>query len=322
MNVDVGIRHCYDKKKPAQKPDQLAAIQKFLVLERASEALLGHVVLDGPLLGGGALDEGRRSTEGTGDSGVLHADNADVAGATGRARADGASGHLDSDGEVHGLRTGETPNTETGDVLGDLSGLECRGVGATRGGVDLSGDGPGAVLVDLVENHLDGAILSAGGHAHLGSHAGGGLDSSLLGALGGGNTTAGSTRHHNGGAASEGGGVHLTGGDDCGGVGGSAVHVEADHLAGVDWALRVASEGGSLGGAEFIGADDGGVDLGAAAGSRAVTRSAIDNGKGGQGHTVGTLDLSDDTVGEDIGGSESRDEDGAGVLHFDCWVDC
>ena len=101
---------------------------------------LAEVVLDSALLRGGALSEGSGATEGTSESAVLEADNADVASATGGTRAGHTLGHLDLDGEVGGSGSGETANTDTGDVLGDLGILECSGVGTARGGVDLGGE--------------------------------------------------------------------------------------------------------------------------------------------------------------------------------------
>ena len=56
---------------------------------------LAEVVLDSALLGGGGLCEGSGATEGTGQSGVLHADNADVLGTTGGTLASHALRHLD-----------------------------------------------------------------------------------------------------------------------------------------------------------------------------------------------------------------------------------
>lgn len=298
----------------------------LLSLEATSETLLGEVVLNSPLLGSGALGEGSGATEGTSQCAVLHADNADVAGATDGAGAGHASGHLDGDGEVHGLGSGETANANTGNVLGDLGGLEGSGVGATGGRVNVSGERASAVLVDLVEGHLDGAVILSGGETGGSSHTGGGLDGSLLGACGGLDTTTSTSSTDKVGAAGEGGLVDLTGGNDLGGVGGGAVHEGADHGLGVDWATSVgAAKGGSLGGSELLLADDGGVGLRAAGGGRAVTRSTILNRESGQGHAVGTLDLCNDTVGEDVGGSECRDEDCTRVLHFECdvvyWVE-
>lgn len=290
----------------------------LLSLEATSEALLGQVVLDGPLLGSGALGECSGAAKGTGERGVLHADDADVGGATDGAGAGHASGHLNSDGEVHGLGTRETANANARDVLGDLSVLEGSGVLATRGRVDGSGERASAVLVDLVEGHGDGAVILGGGQAGGGSHTGGGLDGGLGGALGGLGATVGGTGQVD--AAGQGLLVEGAGSLDLRGVAGSAVHEGGDHGVGIDGATAVgAAESRGLGGADLLGADDGGVGLGAAARGGAVTRSAILDGETGESDAVGTLDVSDDTVGKDVGGSESRNEDGAGVLHFD-WL--
>jgi hypothetical protein len=43
-------------------------------------------------------------------------------------------------------------------------------------------------------------------------------------------------------------------------------------------------------------------------------------GKSWHVNTVSTLDLGDDTVGEDVGDSESCEEDDGVVLHFGGWV--
>lgn len=293
----------------------------LLSLEATSETLLGEVVLNSPLLGSGALGEGSGATEGTSQCAVLHADNADVAGATNGAGAGHASGHLDGDGEVHGLGSGETANAKAGDVLGDLSGLEGSGVGATGGRVNVGGERTGTVLVDLVEGHLDGSVILSGGETGGSSHTGGGLDGGLLGAGGGLDATIGTSGTDKVGAAGEGSLVDLTGSNDLRGVSGGAVHEGADHGRGIDWTTTVgAAKSGSLGGSELPVADDGGIGLRTAGGGRAVTRSAILNRESRQGHAVGTLYLCDDTVGEDIGGSECRDEDCTGVLHFECDV--
>lgn len=281
----------------------------LLGLEGTGEPALGEVVLDGPLLGGGALGESDGATEGTGEGGVGHAGNADVVGATDRAGAGHASGHLDGDGEVHGGSAGETTDADAGNVLGHLSILEGSGVSAAGGGIDGGGQGTSTVLVDLVEGHLQGAIILGGGQTLSGGHTGGGLDSGLLGTLGGLGATVGGTGQV--GAAGESGLVDLTGSDDSGGVGAGAVHEEAHHLGGIDGTTTVgAAQSGGLGGAELLVTDDGGVGLRAASGRGAVTGSAVSDRETGQGHTVGTLDGGDDTVGEDVGGSVGRDEDG------------
>lgn len=281
----------------------------LLGLERASEPLLGEVVLDGSLLGTRGLGEGSGAAERTGESGVLHADNADVAGATDGAGAGHTLRHLDSDGEVHDLRSRQTTNSDAGNVLGDLRILEGSGVLTTGGGVNLGGEGTGTVLVDLVEDQLDLAIVGTRGHALGGGHTSGGLDGSLLGAGGGLGATVGGTGQVD--AAGEGLSVEGAGGLNLGGVACGAVHEGGDHLLGIDWATSVgAAESGGLGGADLLGADDGGVGLSTAAGAGAITGRAVSDGQTRQVHTVGALDLSHDTVSEDVGGSEGRNEDG------------
>ena len=156
-----------------------------LAKDTAGHVPLAEVVLDSALLRGGALGEGSGATEGTGESAVLEADNADVAGATGGTLAGHALGHLDLDGEVGGGSSGETANADTRDVLGDLCILECGGVGSARGGVDLGGERASTVLVDLVEGHGDGAIVGSGGETRCSTRTSGGshrvLDSALRG---------------------------------------------------------------------------------------------------------------------------------------------
>ena len=65
-----------------------------LAEDTAGHVALAEVVLDGTLLGGGGLCEGSGATEGTSKSGVLHADDADVLGATGGTLASHTLGHL------------------------------------------------------------------------------------------------------------------------------------------------------------------------------------------------------------------------------------
>lgn len=290
----------------------------LLALESTGESALGQVVLDGALLGGSALGEGNGATEGSCQCGVLETSDAHVAGTANLALAGHASGHLDGNGEVGGGGSRETANANAGNVLGDLSVLEGTGVSAAGGGIDLGSQGASAILVDLVEGHLDGAIIGSGGETR-GSHTSGSLDSSLGGTLGGLDTTVVSTGQV--GAAGKSGLVDGAGSLDGGGVGRGTVHEDSHHLSGVDGTATVgAAKGGGLVGTELLVADDGGIGLRAASGRGAITGSAIGDGQTGQVDTVGTLDLSDDTVGEDVGGSESRNEDSAGVLHLECGV--
>lgn len=66
-----------------------------LAKDTAGHVPLAEVVLDGTLLSRSRLREGSGATEGTGKSRVLHADNADVRGATSRAGTGHTLGHLD-----------------------------------------------------------------------------------------------------------------------------------------------------------------------------------------------------------------------------------
>lgn len=136
-----------------------------LAKDAASEVALAEVVLNSPLLRSGALGESRRATEGTRKGGVLDSDDANVAGTTNAAGAGHASRHLDLYGEVGSGSPGETADTDSRNVLGDLCGLEGARVGSTRTWINISGQGTSAVLVDLVEGHSDSAIVGAGGQA-------------------------------------------------------------------------------------------------------------------------------------------------------------
>lgn len=65
-----------------------------LAKDTAGHVALAKVELDSTLLGCGGLCEGSGSTEGASQSGVLHADNTDVLGATGRTLAGHTLRHL------------------------------------------------------------------------------------------------------------------------------------------------------------------------------------------------------------------------------------
>jgi hypothetical protein len=221
------------------------------------------------------LCEGDGATEGAGKGRVLELGNADARGAADGAGAGHARWHLDGDGEVHGLGSGETADADTWDVLGDGCGLEGTRVGSTGGGVDHGGQGSGTVLVDLVEGHLDGSVVRGGGHARGGSDTCCGLDGGLLGAGGGLGSSVGRTLTE--GAAEDVGGVDLAGhlGFSCVA---SGAHEEGHHLGGVDWSTTVGpAESGGLAGANLVLADDGGIGLRAACWGSAITRSSIRN---------------------------------------------
>lgn len=65
-----------------------------LAEDTTGKVTLAEVVLDGTLLGSGGLCEGSRAAEGSSESSVLHANNADVLGATGGTLASHTLGHL------------------------------------------------------------------------------------------------------------------------------------------------------------------------------------------------------------------------------------
>lgn len=184
-----------------------------------------------------------------------------------------ALGHLDLDGEVHHGSAAETANANAGNVLGDLGLLEGRGVGASRGGVDLSLERAGAVLVDLVVGQGDFAIVRAGRHARGGALAGGRLDTSLGRALGGllalSISSATSTAHE---AVEETALRGLGGGSTAG-----AVHKHLNVLGSVDLATLVgaAKSAGLVAARDLAVADDGGVALRSAGRAGTVTGSAV-----------------------------------------------
>lgn len=250
-------------------------------------------VLQSPLAGSGGLREGNSATEGAGGRVVAQAHDADVGGRANGGVAGGAGGHLHLDGEVGG-GGGRDTGDEAGHVLGDLGLLEGGHVSAARGAVDHGLEGAGAVLVDLAEGDVDGAVLVSGGHAVAGSGAGEGLDVGLwgagaLGALGVGAATTASEE-----AGEEladpvvvlggGGGVAqvvLLADTRVGTVGGGLgdVHVsheDLDHHGRVDGAVALGLAQGTDGARlDLPVADDGGVGLRAAAVGGAVTGCAI-----------------------------------------------
>lgn len=88
------------------------------------------------------------------------------------------------DGEVHGGGGRETANANARHVLDDGGLLEGCGVSAAGARVDGGSQGAGAVLVDLVEGHADGAIISGGWETRGSASARGGGDTLFNGALG------------------------------------------------------------------------------------------------------------------------------------------
>lgn len=134
---------------PSLRMPQLSEIIGSLVDVANLHALL-EAVSNGPLARRGVLGERYRATKGTGRSAVAHASHAHV-GDTGNCGVAGhAGGHLDLHGEFGGGCKRDTLDTETGDVLCDLSLLESRLLGSAGGAVDISGEGTSAILVDLM----------------------------------------------------------------------------------------------------------------------------------------------------------------------------
>ena len=251
---------------------------------------LAEVILDGPLLRRGALRERRTTTERSGKGRILHADDAHVARAASGTLASHASGHLDLDGKVHGGGSGQAADADAGHVLGDGSVLEGGGVGAARGGVDLCGERAGAVLVDLVEGHGDGAVVGSGGEARGGALAGGGGDALLSGALGrlgacaGGRAAllaaaeeAAEELTFGGSGRSALGSLGGSTGGSCAGCAGTGAHERSNGSGGIDRATALsAAESRGLA-AHLFSTDDGSIGLRAAKGRGAVTGSAISN---------------------------------------------
>jgi hypothetical protein len=250
----------YTKTRPVKRSYDHPS-RRYLCLvgsKRTSKAALAEVILNGALLGASRLRESDRSTKGARERRVLELSDADTRGASDGAGAHGARWHLDSDGEIHRGSGRETADADTWHVLGDFSGLECSGVGSAGGGVDGSGQGTGAVLIDLVEGHLDCSVVGACGHAGGGSCAGCGLDASLGGAGWGLGSAVGGADGE--GAAQQHGRVDFSCGDGFGAVGVSA-HEEGDHLGGIDGAGCCSAESRGLVGSELLLTDDGSIRL-------------------------------------------------------------
>jgi len=109
----------------------MSRLSSGLSKETTSHMTAAEVVFHRAFLGRRRLHKGHRATERPGKRGVLETQNADVVNAACAAGASGAFGHLDLDGEVGGLSSGEAANANAGHVLGDLCVLEGRGVFAS-----------------------------------------------------------------------------------------------------------------------------------------------------------------------------------------------
>lgn len=279
--------------------------------DTAGHVALAEVVLDRALLSGSALGEGSRATERTSEGRVLHANDADVGGATGGTGAGHASGHLDLDGEVLDGGGGETSNADTGDVLHDCCVLEGGGVGTSRGGVDLGGQGTGTVLVDLVEGHGDGAVVGSGGQTRGGSGTCGFGDTTLSScglSASRSSTSATSTTSTASGKSIE----EATLGSGCAT---STSHEHGDSGTSVNGTATLGASKSRGLTTHLAGADDGSIGLGTAERRGAVTRSTVLDGQTRHGYTIGTLNLRDDTVGLDGGGNSSNGSER--VTHLD-----
>jgi hypothetical protein len=125
-----------------------------------SKAALAQVILDGTLLGSSRLCESDGPAERSCKSGVLELSDTDTR-CTGNSAGAGHTGwHLDGDGEVHCCCSGETTDTDAWYVLGDGCGLEGGWVSSAGCAIDAGGERTGTILVDLVEGHGDGSVIS------------------------------------------------------------------------------------------------------------------------------------------------------------------
>jgi hypothetical protein len=232
------------------------------------------------------------------------------------------------DGEVHGGGGRQTTDADAGDVLGNGRLLEGSGVGSAGGGVDHGGQGAGAVLVDLVEGHGDGAIVAGGGETRRGTRASCGSDTSFLGALCGlGSSSAGAASSSSTGTAGTTTGKSVeeatlgtSGSTRSTSSAASTAHEGRDGSSSVDGTATLGTaKSGSLT-THLLGADDGSIGLRTGEGVARVTGSTVDDGESGHGDTVGALNRGDHTVGRDGAGKSSGSE-GDGVTHFDELVD-
>jgi hypothetical protein len=119
-----------------------------LVLPVQLHALL-EPVGNGALAGSSALSEGNRATKGTSSSAVADAHDADIGSASNCGVASHTGGHLDLHLKVGVGGKREPLDTETGNVLDDLSRLHGSLVGSTRCAIDISSEGTSTILVDL-----------------------------------------------------------------------------------------------------------------------------------------------------------------------------
>jgi len=119
-----------------------------LVLPVDFHALL-ELVGNGALPGRSGLCEGDRATEGTSTRTVANAHDTNVGGTGDGSVASHASGHLDLHLEVGGGRKRETLDAQTGNVLGDGSGLHSSLAGSAGGAIHIGCEGTSSVLVDL-----------------------------------------------------------------------------------------------------------------------------------------------------------------------------
>ena len=100
------------------------------------------------------MREGGAATKGTSSGSVADAHDADVVHTSNGALASHARRHLDLEGEVGVRGQGNALDAETWDVLRDLGILEGVRIRASRGGINSSIQGAGAILVDLGESRV------------------------------------------------------------------------------------------------------------------------------------------------------------------------
>src|SRR5690242_15358247 len=222
------------------------------------------------------------------------------------------------DGEVHNSGGRKTTNTDSRNVLGDSGVLESSRVGTGGGGIDLSSQGAGTVLVNLMEGHGDGTIISSGGETLGGTLTSSSSNTSLVGTLGGLGSLSGSTAGGTASATSEsiektalvvvtasttGGSVttsSTSATSSSGTTSGSAsstTHEGRDSGSSVNRTATLGTSKSRSLATHLLSADDGGIGLRAGEGVARVTGSTVDDRETGHGDTVGTLNLGDNTVG-------------------------
>jgi hypothetical protein len=247
---------------------------------------LPQIIFDRPLPCRRILRKRRTPPKRPGQRTILHPNHTHIARAPNSTTARHPRGHLDLDLEIHGARARETADANAGYILRDGRADECSRVGAAGRGVDGCGQGPCAVLVDLVECHCDFACGRRGGQARGGARAGGRGDAGFRGALGGLGPLGRGAACCFCAACAAGQGVEEAagcsggffggfGGGSRGASCGTGAHEFGNGGGGVDGAAALGAAKGRRFAAHFACADDGGVGFGAASRRGAVARCAV-----------------------------------------------